>query len=135
MSNFFGRKIEFLVNGTKITNDFTMEFDVEFDDGPDVNISEVTIYNLTSTTIQKFKKGLTATLNAGYTGDIGNILTGTIKQVKSEWNGTDKITTITIADAGDKWLTKKINKTYKKDVTAKQVLTDVVKTAGLKLGK
>jgi hypothetical protein len=135
MSNFFGRKIELLVDGTKITNDFAMEFDVEFDDGPDVNLSEVVIYNLTDTTIRKFKKGLTATLNAGYTGDIGNILTGAIKFVHNDWEGVDKKTTITIADAGDTWLTKKINKTYKKDTTAKQILTDAIKISGLKIGK
>lgn len=135
MSSFFGRKIELLVNGTKITNDFKMEFDVEFDDGPDVNFSKVIIYNLTDTTINKFKKGLAATLNAGYVGDVGNILSGTIKDVKTEWSGPDKITTITIADANDKWLTQKISKTYKKDATAKQILTDAIKLSSLKVGK
>lgn len=135
MSNFFGRKVELLFDGTKITNDFTIEFDVEFDDGPDVNISTIVIYNLTDSTIRKFKKGLPVTLNAGYTGDIGVILFGTVRNAYSEWDGPNKITTITIADAGDTWLTKTINKTYKKDTTAKQILIDANKAAGMKIGK
>jgi hypothetical protein len=135
MSNFFDRKIELIVGELKLTNDFAMEFDVEFTDGPDVDMSEVVIYNLTNTTIHKLKEGATATLNAGYAGDYGKILSGKIKKVHSEWDGPEKKTTVTIADATDNWLVKKINKTYKKDITAKQILTDAIHAAGLKVGK
>ena len=135
MSEFFGRQVEFLTDSIKLTNEFTINFNVDFDDGPEPNISEVVIYNLTDKTIGKFKKNLKVTLNAGYTGDIGNILTGLVRLVETDWEGPDKVTTFTIADFHDKWLSKGINKTYKKDITAKEILTDCIKASGLKIGK
>jgi hypothetical protein len=110
-------------------------FDIEFDDGPDVNISEVKIYNLATETINDLKKNSWGYINAGYGSDIGGILTGVIKDVKTVWEGADRLTTITMADTSDSWLTKEINKTYKTDVTAKQILTDAVNASSLKLGK
>jgi hypothetical protein len=135
MSNFWGRKVEFITGNRTITNDLDIEFDIPFDDGPEINIAEVKIYNLSSDTIHDIKKGADSTVNAGYSGDIGVILTGTIKSVKTAWEGVDKVTTVTIADSNDNWLNKNFNKTYKKDITAKQILTDLIKASGLKLGK
>lgn len=135
MSNFYGRVIELLVNGQKITNEFTVKFSVPFDDGPAVNMAEVEIYNLLDTTINNFKEGSTATLNAGYIGDVGVLLVGRIKSVDTDWNGVDKITSILVADANDNWMTKEINKTYKKDVTARAILLDCIAASGLKTGK
>ena len=135
MSNFFGRKVEFITGKRTITNELDIVFDIPFDDGPEVNITEVKIYNLSSNTIHDIKKGASVTVNAGYSGDIGVILDGTIKSVKTAWEGVDKVTTVTIADTNDNWLNKSFNKTYKKDITAKQLLTDLIKASGLKLGK
>jgi hypothetical protein len=135
MSNFWGRKVEFITGNRKITNDLDIEFDIPFDDGPEINIAEVKIYNLSSNTINDIKNKADVTINAGYTGDIGVILTGIIKSVKTVWEGVDKVTTVTISDSNDSWLTKDFNKTYKKDITAKQILTDLIKASGLKLGK
>ena len=135
LSDFFGRKIVFVVGTRTITNDLDITFDIEFDDGPDVNISEVKIYNLTTETIMDLKKNSWGYINAGYGSDIGGVLTGVIKDVKTVWEGADRLTTVTMADTSDSWLTKEINKTYKTDVTAKQILTDAVNASSLKLGK
>lgn len=135
MSKFFGRVIELLTNGQKITNEFTITFSVPFDDGPEINMAEIEIYNLLDTTINTFKKGGTVTLNVGYVGDLGVLLTGRIKSVDTDWSGVDKTTTILVADANDDWMSKEINKTYKKDITARQILADCIAASGLKVGK
>lgn len=135
MSELFGRKIEFLFDNYKITNDFTIKFNIPFDDGPDINVAEIMIYNLLDSTINTIRNSAKATLNAGYTSDAGVILNGIIKRVDTDWSSVDKITTITIADANDSWLSKKINKTYKNDITARQVLIDLISASGLKTGK
>ena len=136
MSNFYGRFIKFSYCKNEITNVLDIDFDIPFDDGPEVDVATVKIYNLSSNTIERIKKEKTGTLSAGYNGNYGVILTGKIQSVKTTWENTvDKLTTITIVDANDNWLTNDFNKTYKKDITAKQILTDLIKASGLKLGK
>lgn len=135
MSNLFNQQVQ-LLHGTKTfsSDDFTIDFDVPFNDDEDANIVEVTIYNLTDKTINTIKKGSQVILNAGYLGDVGSIGIGDVKSVITSWSGVDKLTKINILDGGEKWYEQQIKKTYKAGITAKQVLTDLLSKTGLKVG-
>lgn len=134
MSDLFGRKIEFLYDRYKITNELTIYFDVPFDDEPDANIAEIKIYNLSTSTINTIKKGQSVTLNAGYTNDVGAILKGKIQGIFTEPQGVDRITHIYVIDAEDIWMEKQVKRTYKQKTTAKQILNDLLRLSGLKVG-
>lgn len=129
------RKIE-VTAGNRLFNsgELTIEFDVPFDDGPDINIADLTIYNLSDHTLAELKKGQQVIINAGYEGDIGAILIGSTQYLTTEWSGVDKVTSVMVADANDNWMKTNLKKTYKEGITAQQILTDLIPKTGLKIG-
>ena len=114
------QKAEVLVAGKKFTkDDFEIDFLVNFDDDPEPNISNVMIYNLSDTTIALLKKGENVILNAGYEGDVGTILLGTIDKPETTWEGIDKVTKLTVGEGSEKWLTSYVNRSYAPGTTSK----------------
>lgn len=75
-----------------------VEFSVPFDDDMEPNEAEITVYNLSSNTINQLKKGAALSIEAGYKGDTGVIFRGYITKVKTRNDGTDKVTTIYALD-------------------------------------
>jgi len=134
MSNLFRRVVELYADKKQFGGDFTIYFDVPFDDGDDANVAEIKIYNLTTQSINEIKKGSKIILNAGYSGDAGSILLGEAQTVKTEWERVDKITTITVLDGSESWLKMPIKKTYKEGIKAKQILNDILAITGLEIG-
>lgn len=135
MAESFGRVIEMFVEKRKFEgSDFTILFDVPFDDGGDANIAEIKIYNLKDDTINGLKRDSRVILNAGYTGDVGAVLLGIVKEVKTEWSGVDRITTMQVLDGTEAWFSLQIQKTYAKNVKAQSILDDIVKMTGLQIG-
>lgn len=135
MSDLYMRKTECYVEQLLFSmDDLTIYFDVPFDDGEDANIAEINIYNLSNESVNEITKDSSIILNAGYDGDIGAILLGVAKYVKTEWQGMDKITTIQCLDGSDDWIGMTIQRTYKEGITAEQVLNDIVSSTGLQIG-
>lgn len=135
MAESFGRVIELYIEKRKFEGDeFTIQFDVPFDDGGEPNIGEIKIYNLKDDTINNIKANNRVVLNAGYVGDAGAILLGIVKTVKSEWSGVDRITTIQVLDGTEAWFSFPIQKTYGKNSKASAILADIVKMTGLQIG-
>jgi hypothetical protein len=134
MTNLYMRNTQAIIGELKIdADDLTVYFDVPYDDGPDVNVAEIDIFNLSTATIATMKKGQKVILNAGYQKDVGAILVGVLQRVQSEWRGVDKITQLTIFDTNDQWMTKTVKKTYKEGITGKQILADLLPKTGLKV--
>ncbi|MEQ6856065.1 hypothetical protein AAHH17_16415 [Lysinibacillus capsici] len=134
MSKQFGRVAEFIFNGrTLSSDDYRIEFRIDFDDDQTSNTSEVTIYNLSESTINTLKKNTRVTLNAGYKNDKGVICSGLITKVLTKREGTDHPTTIHIIDSQPLESDKTANKTYKKGVKASYVLRDLAGLLGVKL--
>ena len=130
----FGRIVEFICNGRVISSDeFRIEFRIDFDDDPTANTSEITIYNLSDSTISSLKKNNRVTLNAGYKSDKGVILSGLITKVLTKRDGTDHPTVISVIDSQPLDSNKTANKSYKKGVKASYVLSDLAKILGVKL--
>lgn len=137
----FGRVTELIMGKVKISSEsLKIEFSIPFDDDPEPNVAEVTIYNLSDTTINQFKKGNKVTLNAGYKKDKGVIMSGFVSKVSSEKGGADRATKITILDSQPIDEKKTLKKAYKKGVKADFILRDLGKAlklniAALKLPK
>lgn len=131
----YGRVSELFVNQTQFDGaEFTFLFTVPFDDEKEPNISEIKIYNLTDSTINSIKKDSKIILNAGYKGDAGAILLGVVKEVKSVWQGVDRVTTIQVLDGTNTWFSMRLKKTYKAGSNAESILKDVTKMTGLQIG-
>lgn len=136
MAKYWMQKAEVLVAGKKfIKDDFEIDFLVNFDDDPEPNISHVMIYNLSDITIALLKKGESLILNAGYEGDVGTILMGTIEKQETVWEGIDKVTKLTVGEGSEQWLKAYVNKSYAPGVTSKAILADLAGMYGMELGE
>lgn len=123
-------------NNIKLKNDdFKMTFNVPFDDDMEVNMAEVTVCNLTDSTINKLRRNDTITIEAGYNTDTGIICSGRITDVKTVHDGIDKTTTIEITDGPDLSNKTLENKTYANGTKASYILRDLANTLGLAIAK
>lgn len=94
----FGRVVEIECNGLVLTNDLDIEFTVPFDDDAEANESEIRIYNLSKSTVERLKENEEISITAGYGDETGIIFVGVIYEVVTKWSGQDKITTIRAID-------------------------------------
>ncbi|MED3932971.1 phage protein [Priestia megaterium] len=150
MSNeLFGRVIKVHIEGdykADVSNeDFHIEFEVPFDDDSTPNQSSISIFNLSSTSINRIKKGSSLTLQAGYKKDYGVLLSGKVSSVLTKREGVDKITTIyitegqdyssakvTAANSTDK---KSLKIAFGKNTKADTIIRRLVSVLGMKLGE
>lgn len=123
-------------NNITLKNDeFTMTFNVPFDDDMDMNMAEVTITNLTDSTINKLRYNDTITIEAGYNTDTGIICSGRISDVTTTHDGIDKTTTIAIKDGADLSSKTVENKTYANGTMASYILRDLANKLNLAIAK
>ena len=136
---FWIRDIEVLAGGKKFEslgkNGLDIDLDINFSDGKDPDVSEVTIYNLSDDSINQIKKDDYCIVNAGYKhmGNKGNVLSGDIEEVTTTWQGLDKETKIKVTDGGKKWRKAKISKTYKENTKASVIMRDVINIMGYEI--
>ncbi len=138
---FWIRDIEVLAGGKKFEslgkNGLDIDLDINFSDGKEPDVSEVTIYNLSDDSINQIKKDGYCIVNAGYKklGNKGNILSGDIEEVTTTWQGLDKETKIKVTDGGKKWRKAKISKTYKENTKASVIMRDVINIMGYEIAE
>lgn len=136
---FWIRDIEVLAGGKRFEslgdNGLDIEFDINFSDGKEPDVSEVVIYNLSDDSINQIKKDGYCIVNAGYKslGNKGNILSGDIEEVTTTWQSLDKETKIKVTDGGKKWRKAKISKTYKENTKASVIMRDVINVMGYEI--
>lgn len=94
----------------------------------EANEAEVIIYNLSNTTISRFKKNATITIEAGFKGDTGVIFKGYVSKRTTSYEGVDRKTTLKCLDRVKKRNLKEI--TYKKGTKASKILKDLLKKTG-----
>ncbi len=134
--DLYRRKIDFMAGGKSFDgDDFTIEFDVPFSTSPNPDISEVVIYNLTNESISAIESKAYAILNAGYAGNIGNILSGRVESSSTEWRGMDKVTTVKVSDGGIEWRSARVQKTYAKNSKASYIMQDLAGIMGLEVAE
>lgn len=135
MMEQFGRVVEVSVAGkTFRSKDLYIEFDVPFDDDASPNESIVRIYNLTQDTISRIKRNDVLTINAGYEGDVGLLLSGRVSYVSTRKEGPDKVTSIYVLDGPDLTGKKVEEKSYAPGVTGQTILRDLIPLLGVPIG-
>ncbi|WP_223068477.1 phage protein [Paenibacillus caui] len=130
--NNFGRVAEVVTGHMKFSmKDFNIEASVPFDADALPNESEIKIWNLSDQTVNRLKAGQPLILNAGYEGDIGLVLQGQISNVRTAWDGVDKITTIYVLDSEDFSKKKAIDIAFAKGTYASSILRQLAAKANL----
>ena len=130
------REVNLKAGDKEFTGDkFDIDFRVPFSTKEEPDISEVKIFNLSQSTISSIESKAYVILNAGYKGDVGNILSGKIESINTEWQGVDKITTIKVSDGGFEWRDTKTQKTYQAGSTAKYIMNDLASMLGLEVAE
>ena len=122
-------------NITLRNDDYKITFEVPFDDDMEMNMAEVTVCNLTDSTINKLRYNDTITIEAGYNTDTGIICSGRISNVSTKHDGIDKTTTIEIKDGADLSNKSLTNKTYANGTRASYILRDLANKLGLAIAK
>jgi hypothetical protein len=112
----------------------TIYFDIPFDNDVEPNESKITIYNLSPNTLNRIKKNQKVTVNAGYKGDVGTVLSGYVSYVETDYSGADKATTIHVLDGPDLENRKTLKKAYKKNIKASQIINDLLPMLGVPIG-
>lgn len=136
---FWIRDIEVLAGQKKFEslgdNALEIEFDINFSDKEEPDVSEITIYNLSDETISDIKRDGYIYVNAGYKEleNKANILTGEIEDIETSWSGLDKITKIKVSDGAKKWRTVEVNKTYQNGSSASFIMRDLCNLLGYEI--
>ena len=129
----FGSKAKITCGGVTInSDDLDVEFEVKFDDDLEPNEAEVTVYNLSDNTINKFGQSAlkyknTISIEAGFNDDIGLIFKGYVKKLGTTYSGADKVTTISCFDEVVRNDT--IEETYT-NKSASEILRDLINRTG-----
>jgi hypothetical protein len=145
MSQLLNRKIEVLCNGRKwtypdlnitFTVPFTSESIVVYNTGTNNSIpdeSDISIFNLSDDSINKFTSGQSIILNAGYEDNIGTILDGVIENATLDRSSSvvDRELKIKVIEATSQYYYKKISKTYAANSTSESIIRDVLASVGI----
>lgn len=111
------------------SSELDLEFKVPFDDDMEANEAEITVYNLSKSTISKLKRKSVITIEAGYKDDTGIIFKGFINKVSTKYSGADKVTTIKCLD--DMKKKKVANLSFAKNTKASYILKTLIDKTGL----
>lgn len=119
-------------NKTFRDDEIDIDFSIPFGTKAEPNISELHFYNLSNSTINNIKKGDKVIVNAGYKriNNIGNILTGKVEDIETNWQGVDKKTTLLVSDGAVEWRNTILNKTYKQGTKASFIMRDLANYLG-----
>ena len=111
---------------------FDIECKIPFDDDTEANEAEITIYNLSDSSIGSLGYHDPITVTAGYKSDSnGVIFQGVIWHVKTKWEGIDKVTKIYASDNKDLYERDMVSKAYAAETKASTILKDLVDQLGL----
>lgn len=136
----FGREASVSSGGVRLTSPpQDIHFQVRFDTDPEPNLAVIDVFNLSSDTTNRFRRGETVILGAGYRGDVGTIVAGVIDEVRSAWNvargsGNERVLRLEATDASERWMTTRVSRAYRPGIRASQILSDLLGTYGLEIG-
>lgn len=106
-----------------------LEFSVPFGDNMEADEAEIIIYNLTNDTINRFKKGVACSIEAGFRKDTGVIFSGKVDRVSTTYDGAEKITKIIcVDDVVERTIT---SRTYDTSKDSEYILKDLLNETGL----
>lgn len=115
------------------SNDLDFEFVVPFDDDPEVNESEIKVYNLSKHTLGYIRAGKPFSIEAGYKNDKGVIMAGYTSNVVTKHDGVDKVTTIHVLDNKGTKDRSIENVSYSEGTKASYILRDLLNRLNLNI--
>ena len=107
------------------------QFEINFDDDTQANNADITIFNLSAATVNRFKNKASITVTAGYGTDTGVIFEGYITSKKTYWEGVDKITNIRALDDSKRYNRTVESISYAANTKASYILRDLCNKVGL----
>ena len=135
LDGLFGQVKKVTINNSLIlsnANGYDIDFEVPFDDDPELNESVITVYNLSQNTLGQIKKDMPVTIEAGYEKDsAGQILSGTIVSVRSYWDDLDYITEIKANDCQSKKDQELQDISFPANTSGSQILQDLANRLGI----
>lgn len=133
MSKLFRREKQLMI-GDKLFPDLDMDFNITFNEDDVAPINDVTIYNVKPDTIAYIQKNMELKLNAGYSGNLGNVLMGTIADFSNKTNGTNTELKVLVNTDANVVFNRILSKTYAPGTTAMQILTDLFRMITIEVG-
>lgn len=131
----FGRISEVVIAGMVFKSPpLTIEFDAPFGSGS-AQVANVRLFNLSDETVAQIERGAPVIIRAGYEGDVGAVFVGTVEDASTKWEGIDKTTTVLVGDGTDRWLTARVNRTWRQGAKASEVARDIIGLLGLSVGR
>ena len=134
---FWNRKIELIIAGKKYIYDeqdrksIHIDFDIPFTTQKEPDVADIRIYNLSDISVGAILKDVDVVLNAGYGNNVGNVFTGKVDSVRTDWEGPTKVTTILATDRPNAKRT--ISKTYKEGTKASFIMRELANLLGVKV--
>lgn len=126
-------------NGVIIQVDsLRVQFDIEMyvDNKEKTNKGTVSLSNLSDDTLNKINTRYgTLTLAAGYKGNIKNVITGDVINIRTTRNGNDKITTFELAPNFINLAIKKVNYSFPADIYLESVVAEIARQLSLSFTK
>lgn len=133
---FWIREAILIIGSKKYTLDgLNFSFEIPFEDSDETPVATIKVTNLSPDTRANIKKNDSVILNAGYEGDVGSLLIGKVVGLKHKHNNTDWETTLTVMPCADEILSGQINKTYKRDSKASDIVRDMLNIFGVEVAK
>lgn len=108
------------------SEDFDFEYDIPFDDDLVPNEAKITLYNLSKSTRNNFKKDNILTITAGYGADTGVILKGKISDTNTKHDDLDLVTTVYVLDNVDYTDSTIIEQTFSENTKASDILKSLL---------
>lgn len=109
--------------------DIEIHVDVPFDDDPTANEATITLFNLSTSSINKIKKDMKMTVAGGTAKESGTLMEGVISKTNTTYVGADKQTVITLTDFGN-FAKKTADITFANNTKASTILKRLCSVAG-----
>ena len=137
--DFYNRQVTLIVEDMAFTLEkFDIEFNVMFSADSNDNMSEISIYNLSKTTINKIQFGDRVRLSAGYSDKEVNIFQGFIKELDIEYGDVDHTLHLSCDDDiemfDNKYEGRKSVRAFKRGITAEEVINTLIDEYGFAIG-
>ena len=133
MSRLFKREKQLII-GEKIMPDLEIDFNVTFNADDVAPINDVTVYNASPSTLGYIQNNMEIKLNAGYSGNLGNIIVGTIASFNNRQNGIDSELKILVNTDINAIFNRTVAKTYAPGTNAQQILEALLRAINIETG-
>jgi hypothetical protein len=118
----------------KRTDYIEIHFSVPFSNDTEKNIAEITLYNINPSDFNRIHKGDKVKLYAGYSGDVGLLISGTIYRTTIPYlEEADTAYVLRVMEGQDYTRKAKQHLTFGKNTYASTIIKKVASNAGIKL--